>query len=405
MHRIACVLAGVVAVAGCYRPAANQPCQVRCAVDDLTCPGGQECGANLICKTTGTPDCHGIASADANESGPDAPPGCYGVRLVDFQPVCTTDPTDRMLNNDIDTTSCTDGTTIGTMHDQAPAANAMKVCVFTGHDIKIGGELKVTGALPLAIVATHLLEIPDTNSIDVGAHGGVPGAGAVASASTGGCQTVDAVGSTLGGGGGPGGSFSSAGGTGGSYTGGPGMVAQGAIDLPTALRGGCPGGAGGTGDTATGTVAPGGPAGGGLYLIAGGTIVIHGKLGAGGGGGGRPTQHAGGGAGGGTGGMIVIEAPSITNLGVLYVDGGGGSGGAGMSPSLSGNDADGIQAAVGSTGTMATSAISGNGGTGAFRSPTDILPAMAGGPAVQNGGGGGGGGGVGFVVFKGTVSP
>jgi hypothetical protein len=214
-----------------------------------------------------------------------------------------------------------------------------------------------------------------------------------------------------GGSGGGGGGFGSAGGIGGvgnvdnqASSGGAGGAP---VTPPPSLRGGCPGAAGGQGNGPS--PGQGAPGGGAVYLIARTSLTVNARIHAGGQGGHRAEGGRSAGGGGGSGGLIGLEAPSITleMNAVLAANGGGGGGGGNNSNTDSKSGASGL--ASDSTGAA--------GGAGESGGPAD--PAGFGGDGgfvgddteftkrgfVGGRGGGGGGGGVGFIVVSASVAP
>ncbi|MFO0597568.1 MAG: hypothetical protein U0228_19840 [Myxococcaceae bacterium] len=183
--------------------------------------------------------------------------------------------------------------------------------------------------------------------------------------------------------GGGGGGFASAGANGGNISSGASGGSGGAINIGTALRGGCPGGIGG------GSSERASSGGGALQLVALNSITIGAPIsapGAGGKGGG----FGNGGNGGGSGGDLLLEAQQIiASSGSITANGGGGgeagTGNAGQSGQLSATPATG-----GTDGLLG-----GAGGAGAAGSTN---------ATDGENGGGGGGGGVGRIRFNVTNS-
>ena len=186
-------------------------------------------------------------------------------------------------------------------------------CVISGTSIDVAGMLRVTGSLPLVLVASGPIRVNGT--IDAASRR-VGGAGAGSGSSD--C----ALGSNaIGSGGGAGGSFGASGGNGGSGASGGASGVSGPVAAIVALRGGCPGGAGGGSDDSEA-----GAGGGAVYLIAATQIRIEGTINASGaaGAGGLPSVD--GGSGGGSGGLIGLEAPEVFvgASGRVFANGGGG---------------------------------------------------------------------------------
>lgn len=299
---------------------------------------------------------------------------------------------------------------IDTMTDPRCGSASDDHCVIRAEAIELPAQTTViaTGARPLVLVARDAIHINGT--LDVSSRrvsmflGFVEqvGAGSAGAALCTGALTGTANGA--GGGGGAGGSFGGQGGDGGigdDSNGGAGGTPGPAVTPLLSVRGGCRGTRGGGAGTAMGA---GGGAGGGVaYLIAGASIEIKGAIHAGGMGGYGGDVEVGGG-GGGSGGLIVLDAPSITNAGVLTANGGGGGeGGGGTNVGSNGASAiDHTQAAGGGANVPG----GGNGGAGSFGS---TLRGGDGGTADS--GGGGGGGGAGLIrtypsqALSGLVSP
>jgi hypothetical protein len=279
------------------------------------------------------------------------------------------------------------------------AAQEGNVDAIVVHDFHMtsGAQLRVTGMLPLAIVATGSATLDGAALIDLTAGG----AGTRASCPGGAVAGEDnGVGAAGGGGGG----FGAAGGTGGDgnsdgtpSTGGTGGMA--AMTTPTGPLGGCPGARGGTGSDPGGD---GGFGGGAIYIVAQVQITLAPGAGinAGGGGGRGGRQSFGnygdaGGGGGGSGGMIFLESAHIDNGGFLAANGGSGG-------EASGNAASGNAGNPGQLSTMPAmgggdnSPTGSNGGNGGAKASPTGDP----GPPPEPGGGGGGGGGVGYILLR-----
>ncbi len=270
----------------------------------------------------------------------------------------------------------------------AQATGQPELCAIAGDVVTVTGTIRVTGGRPLALVGASQLVVNgmlDASSL----RGGTTGAGA---------NPPDcASGATpSGGAGGAGGSFGARGGNGGN-----GEAAGGVAGMPQGLmtvRGGCAGQAG----NALGSVmtAAGGAGGGALYLVAGGAIQITGEVLASGAGGGAVMSGgngAAGGGGGGAGGLVALEAPSISGTGQVAANGGGGGGGTGI---LGGGTpgADGTTGDTAAAGGMASQ----DGGAGGNGGHASAPSGQSGANAVINGGGGGAG--VGVIWTKGSVS-
>ncbi len=287
--------------------------------------------------------------------------------------------------------------------DYTLALASGSVCVKQATDVSISDTLGVIGALPLVIVADHMLSVTGTIDVSSARGGRGPGADsqACAAGSAGGTEGSNAP--TAGGGGGAGGSFTGAGGMGSDGSKPGGM--PGATIAADTLHGGCVGSRGGNQQAHLGG-APG-DGGGAVYLIAGDTISIDGAIDASGAGGGGGDLKAGGG-GGGSGGMIGLDAPHVrvSASAQLFANGGGGG---------EGGDAINVGADGGQSAQATTAATGGSGSTsggdGGDGSVGATLTGNAGNPRTSGGGGGGGGGAGAIRVFSpdamlaGAVSP
>ena len=307
----------------------------------------------------------------------DAARACYGVAPF---VVCVTPPEAPRTLGRIDTTAgCDEIVTLG-----------RELCVVKGTDVEIVQRTRVTGVRPLVLLASGALTVTPNGIVDAAGTtlAGGPGADLAcdASATAGGSYTS-------GGGGGAGGSLGSRGGSGGAGNGGNGTAGTAAMPVAglSVLQGGCSGTDGGDGDI-DGTRGGRGFGGGGVYLVSGQTLAIHGIVtasGTGGRGGGRSKA---GGGGGGAGGMIVLYAPTVevTDSAQIFANGGGGGGGgAGSTPGLDGATPSApLSPAKGGMG-------QGDGGDGAFMT-TAARTGMS-----SSDGGGGGGGGVGVIYILG----
>jgi hypothetical protein len=233
-------------------------------------------------------------------------------------------------------------------------------------------SLKITGANPIAFVATGTIDVQGL--IDLSADAATPGPGAAATGAA--CEgvTVNLLlcsGHPCGPGAGGGGNATQ-GGAGGA-DGGPG--ADGGVgEVGFTLVGGCAGGSAKTG-------AAGGGGGGAIQLVSATEVDLDGVIHVGGGGGVSNTGA------GGSGGLVVIEAPTVA----LHAMGGiAANGGAGGGCVVNGADATpNPTPALGGSGTCDHSLDGGNGAAG-------TLPPNPGGngmtgdvPQVQYGGGGG----------------
>jgi hypothetical protein len=413
----------------CYAPSipSGAPC-----TDDSGCPSEHTCvitGGNGMC----TPQ-HGGRPTDAGSDT--APPSdsalCLGGKLLGS--VCLQAmPTGPVTLPATINTGATGANGCTEIH---PQTNGPSLCIITGTtiDVPTATTVRAIGLIApgstapntnaLVLVATQAITISGT--IDVSSHYNEKfdtsmtlGAGARTVA---GCLVVggDGQGGTgnNGGGGGAGGSFGGAGAAGGTG-GNNGGTARGnpaSAGPPTVLTGGCPGGKGGEGAGTFPSGGAGGGAGGAVYLLAGDSITVAGKInasGAGGGPGGPGDNSSGGGGGGGAGGMIGLEGTRITVTGQLFANGGGGAGGGGK---------DG-QNVAGKQGTDPTAPLTvapggsasnggGAGGAGTAGTTAPVAGKNGSGNFPQCGGGGGGGGagairvyGVPPASLGGTISP
>ncbi|MDX2086620.1 MAG: hypothetical protein SFX73_02165 [Kofleriaceae bacterium] len=267
----------------------------------------------------------------------------------------------------------------------------VEVCVLAGTTVTHpSGTLRAHGSRPLVVLATQTLQISGT--LDVSStRTGPPGAGATTAI----CISPDGGDDNGGASGGGGGSFGGRGGDGGvGDTDGsdvPGGAAAATFE-PASVRGGCPGGAGGDSDHLGGA---GGRGGGAVYLIAGVSITIDGMIWASGAGGSSGDDDAGGG-GGGAGGLIGLDAPSVTIMnGTLVANGGGGGEGGGSNAGAHG--LDGTHNTTIAFGGEGDEFFGGDGGDGSGGNVHDASDGQD-----NLGGGGGGGGGIGYVYVAGT---
>lgn len=276
-----------------------------------------------------------------------------------------------------------------------------KYCVIAASTLTINAALRATGTKPLVLLASDSILV--NQLIDVGSHR-LPTEFIGAGADPVTCLAGALPGTSAGG---AGGSFAGAGGSGGAGgDGGAGGLPASATTPIPAVRGGCRGQDGnGPGKGV------GGHGGGAVYLIAGNRISITGPginaAGEGGTGGVVIGNAMSGGGGGGAGGMIGLDAPTITSTGLILANGGGGGQGSGTSfPGAPGSDPAGINAASG--GTHDQPEGSGCGGDGGSGSSGIVGGSGAGGGAFRcgapGGGGGSGGGGAGIIKAPATAN-
>jgi len=413
---------------GLYALLALPACYAPSIVSGVTCePSTASCPAGQTCQPSG--DGYACLAGDAGiepDGGVDSPPPppdasvCLGNHLLGS--VCLARAPTAAVTLSGTTPINSANVAPGGCTEIQPQPGGPSLCIIAGTTITIPAAVTLrvfavnpagtaaAGTNPIVLFATQSIAIQGT--LDVASHVGeviasmpVLGAG---SRSAIGCAAINLDGTqgrpagqniAFGGGGAAGGSLGSLGGAGGS--GGNGnQVAHGnpvAGTIPALLAGGCPGGNGGNGDGTGGGGGIGGGGGGAVYLIAGDSITIAGKINASGAGGGKGTAgmfSSGGGGGGGSGGMIVLEAPSIVvpATGTLFANGGGGASGSG------GNDND--TGTSGSDPSAATTAAAGgpgnDGGGGGGNGSLGAAPAAAGkngsGQFTEAAGGGGGGG-------------
>lgn len=361
-------LIAIAVLSACYepRPQPGAPCP------DGVCPTPLVCSPSTrTCEASPDPTGDGSIGSDTGDAR-----ACFGSGIVTICPSAAGDDTVTLFGS-----INTDTSPLCIAYTGTPTA----VCVVAAASVNVQ-TLSATGSRPLVILATQSLVVSGT--LDVASHrGGTIGPGANAAACVAGQAATNKQG-------GPGGSFGGRGGAGG---GGP--LAGATATSVTTIRGGCAGLQG-----SGGTQGVGGNGGGAVYLIAGTSISISGAINASGAGGGGAIDTAGGG-GGGSGGMIGLDAPTITISPGAQIFANGGGGGEGAGNSNSGNPgADPTSALVPAAG-GANGAGAGDGGNGAAGTLLDGSP----GETSAESGGGGGGAGV-IKVFPaqplgGAVSP
>lgn len=398
-------MAVALVMAGCYSP--SPPSGVPCG-EGNACPSGQACVAGY---------CGGEAPlTDVNDLVPDvmvddmAAPLCQSWNMRHFdacglpQPlgdlVLTQAGSDYVWDTD-------DGTLTGKMNTPVSVVTTVLsqtdgpdvlVASVNNFTLEAGAYLDITGGRPMLIAVNGTATIHG----DVDANGffsspGPGGAGVqttLCPAAQTGDPGVAAVAPGAAATGGGGGAFGAGGGDGGNMGGANGI---GFTSPPTVIRGGCAGGAGGAGSA--GTVGTRGAGGGGIVISARVAIIIGatGSINAGGGAGSFGRANFGAGGGGGSGGLIGLDAPTLTIDGVLAANGGGGGGGASDTTNgIGGNNGAATDAeASGGSGAATTTVgpCGGGGNGGATGDPTGDAGASS------SCGGGGGGGGVGYVLF------
>jgi hypothetical protein len=275
-----------------------------------------------------------------------------------------------------------------------------------------GANVIITGSRPFVIVAGGDVVVDGT--LDAGSHGATPGPGGAGTGSGSGAGAAGVHGTNASDTGGAGAGYGEAGANGGTMTGCVVMTASGGAAFGDAAITQLVGGSGGglSSGTACLPLDVGGGGGGALQISSATQIVIGatGQINAGGGGGTGGTDcNSGTGdvnsaAGGGSGGAIVLQAPAISNAGVIAANGGGGGGSSAtsMGSGMPGQDGQlGSMLALGGTGPVAQGGAGGTGGG----------PPTVGGDAVCGYNAAGGGGGVGRIAASasyidgGTVSP
>ncbi len=357
-----------------------------CSLPDSSCPSG-----NRYSDTAGAPyggQCVGGSGSDGGVDTPGDGGGCYGTGLLK---ICLTNPAPTL----------TLGSAIDTDTEPSCLAAYPSVCAIGATELTVSTTVVATGSRPLVLVAADTLSIAGT--LDASSQrGGTSGAGSRPA-----CTMANGTANNTGAGGGAGGTFGGRGGNGGNGDNQNNNVAGGTsapVAMQTMLVGGCGGSAGGAGGAAGGA---GGRSGGALYLIAGVQLQIPGHVFASGAGGDGGSNNSGGG-GGGTGGMIGLDAPTVTVTGSVVANGGGGGGGAGNGGGGAGSP--GTDGATTNATTAAAGGIGGGGGTtGGVGTAGSTLSGGSANSSPNGGGGGGGGAGI-IRVFPtqplgGMVSP
>jgi len=398
----------LVAIAACYKPAAETACGVRCA-DDGTCPGSLRC-IEGVCHDPSGATCSG-GSIDAplpTDAPTDAPPDV----AIDMAPGCYGHLGVSLCDSDAPPGTLSPPTTIDTSSKTGCTFVRNGICVVAAQNLDLSANIKVRGSSPIVFFASQTLTLDTGVLIDAASTHGInaptgPGGSDPA------CSTNNLGGDengTYGAGGGAGGALQGSGGPGGdggsgTGNGGNGGTSASALTGVTTLRGGCRGGSGGgcSSFTIGGT---GGHGGGAVYLLAGQLITVSGTVNVSGAGGNpAPASTACGGGGGGSGGLIVFDAPSsVFSSAVLLASGGGGGGSYNAGTAGTGTDPDIVQptfAAIGGTGDPGHN---GDGGNGSSVSQLAGLTGIAGGMVSGFTGGGGGGGGAGFIWAYGSAT-
>jgi hypothetical protein len=315
----------VLALSACYAPQVlgGAPCDPTRA----SCPDGQTCqaaGSGNFCTVDGAPR---VDAGNRDSGGGDGGMNCLGSGLLGS--VCL----DRVPTAPVSLGTATINTVsvgAGNCSEIRAQPGGPSLCLVTGTTITVAAAatVRAIGANPLVLFATQSILID--GGLDISTHsgetiGGAPvlGAGARTAAE---CAAIGLDGlpgnlinnNDYGGGGAAGGSFGLLGGAGGTG-GNNGSIGRGspvAAIAPRVLIGGCPGGHGGNGEGGGGGAA-GGNGGGAIYLLAGSTIAVAGKInasGAGGAGGTDGMFSSGGGGGGGGAGVIRVFGVSPGSL-------------------------------------------------------------------------------------------
>ena len=367
--------------------------QLDCEPDTIVCDDAAE--RYVECDSTGNPslviDC-ALGCSTGVEKCVDVAPsnGLAGYLDMARDDAAATDVVftgSSTINTD------TGEVTIGGVLTPVPTDVANGTRVFMFKSVEIPGTLRVTGAIPLALVSDGDVSIAGT--LDVSADLSASGPGAVQTGACVGSGESNASGNPIPGGGG-GGRFQ-AGAVGGAAYDGPAGHVGGAVASDPDLQplvGGCRGGS--AAYLIFPTPPPNGGGGGGAVQITSRTridVVASGKIDASGGGGSGP----GPGPGGGSGGGILLEAPTIAVDGagaVVSTKGGAGGGSRGSGTSAAPGADGGTDSAAAAGGSITSYATGGNGGTEA------AAPTIGGGGNSTNIHGAGGGGSIGETRFN-----
>jgi hypothetical protein len=423
----------ILALSACYAPTVlgGAPCD----------PNRDSCPAGQTCQATGSGNfCSSGRQADIDagvDSGP-MPTFCYGSAAGLLGKLCFKEPPTGAVALSATTPINTASVTAGGCTELRPQTGGPALCIIAGASIDIPAtatfraivvnQSGATTSNPLVLIATQSITVEGT--LDVASHvgaviAGMPVLGAGARTAVG-CAAIGLDGApgkpataqdSFGGGGGAGGSFGSTGGAGGSG-GNNNNVGHGnpvAGSVPSLLVGGCPGGNGGNGDGALTGGGLGGGGGGAIFLLAGDSITVSGKINASGAGGDKGTAgmfSSGGGGGGGAGGMIGLDALHITVTGSLFANGGGGASGSGGNQTDSGTSGSDPSVALTAAPGGGGNDGGGGGGAGSTASATGAAGKNGSGGSQEAAGGGGGGGAGAIRVFgvppaslTGSISP
>ena len=355
----------------------------------------------------------GDGDPDANP-GPDAEPDICDTWLpaAPFDPCAAEErEAELVLGGSVTYTfDTTDGTWTASSGDppslpgQLIAGGEIRLLSVGRFEMGTDAVLRVVGDVPLLVASWGVIEM--RGLIDASSSAAGDGAGANHADCP---MNLTGAFNVAGGGGGGGGGFGIEGGSGGVGTTAGGGRA-GAVAAAGTLRGGCPGGQGGSNEL-DGPRTPGGSGGGAVALSARFTLSVEGTIhvGGAGGAGGRSAVDVdlatggNGGGGGGSGGMIWLDAPTITLPSGARLLARGGGGGEGGDLNEDGDPGDAASPAGGRT--AEGSGSSNRGGDGGRSEPDNgDTPAEDGDPGQNNeGGGGGGGGGGGVIRLSGEV--
>jgi hypothetical protein len=335
---------------------------------------------------------------------------CFGAGLLGS--LCLSKaPADAVtLSTPIDTDAA--GTCTQVFPQTGSPAAAPELCAIAGKTITVQGTVTAKGSRALVLIGAETVVVVAGAILDVSSTSNTTPRRIGAAANASACTTPGTADNDNGGaGGGAGGSLATRGGNGGkgnlNAAGGPQNAAKGGVagatqPAPTVLRGGCPGGKGGNSQNAGGA---GGNGGGAVYLIAGTSITLTGDVFASGAGGDATNNNGGaeqGGGGGGTGGVIGLDAQTLTISGRVVANGGAGGGGGGL-------NTGGKPGGDGTTTNWNARALPGDAGSGGSGVVTGAQGTAIGmtdkidGPDAD-GGGGGAGGGLGVILTYGKVT-